>query len=158
MQCATIHFPVYMGFSFLFSEKENRPFKPDIGQMTPWLLSLQLADLLKRLCSTTIFPVTPYPNLPDCGGIWTRSSCSTAHELRIEDEPHGAQGSSICKQAIYSPLSVPQQWQWAGFLLTHCTKAPQHLPRAAPSASMETPPALFHATRVVMIPRCLPFL
>lgn len=152
------HIYTFSFFFFLFSEKENRHFRPDLGQTTPWLLSLQLADLLKPLCSTTIFPVTQYPNLPDWGGLWTRSTCDAAHELGIADEPHGAQGSGICNWAVYSPLSASRQWQPAGFLLIHCAKAPLCPPRATSSAPMETSPALSCATRAATVPRRLPFL
>lgn len=113
MQCTIIHFSRYIYFFFLLSEKESRPFKPDIGQTTPRLLSLQLADLLKPLCATTIFPVTQHPNLPDCGGLWTRSGCGAARWFRIADELYGVQGSRICKQASYSPPTALQRWQRA---------------------------------------------
>lgn len=103
--CSTLSFISPYIYFFFFSEKENRPFKPNIGQTTPWLLSLQLADLLRPLCSTTIFPVSQYPNIPNCGGAWTRSGCDAACELRTVDEPHRGPGSSICKQAIFAILS-----------------------------------------------------
>ena len=80
--------------------------------------------------------MTQYPSLPDCGGVWTRSGCSAACELRITDEPHRAQGSSICKQAIYSLLSVLQQWQQA---LCQSTLAPSQSHTECPDGNTFCP-------------------
>lgn len=67
----------------------------------------------------------------------------------------GAQGSSICKKAIYSLLSVVAESQDSSW---HAV--PNHssvFQEPHPTALMQTP-ALSHAIRAATIPHCLPLL